>query len=75
MDDTTFTFSRKVLDRANTIEFSDVDLSNLFGESDNEYIEALNISNHFLKTNYLKTIDIEEEYREYAKEINKKIIE
>lgn len=72
MDDTTFTFSRKVLDRANTIEFSDVDLSNLFGESDNEYIEALNISNHFLKTNYLKTIDIEEEYREYAKEINKK---
>ncbi|GAA0711514.1 hypothetical protein GCM10008904_23980 [Paraclostridium ghonii] len=75
MDDTTFTFSRKVLDRANTIEFSDVDLENLFGESDNEDVEALNISNYFLKTNYLKTIDIEEEYREYAKEVNKKIIE
>ena len=26
MDDTTFQFSRKVLDRANTIEFSEVDL-------------------------------------------------
>lgn len=75
MDDTTFTFSRKVLDRANTIEFSDVDLENLFGDSGNENIETLNINNHFLKTNYLKTIDIEEEYREYAKEINKKIIE
>lgn len=75
MDDTTFTFSRKVLDRANTIEFSDVNLENLFGDSDNENTETLNINNHFLKTNYLKTIDIEEEYREYAKEVNKKIIE
>lgn len=33
MDDTTFQFSRKVLDRANTIEFSDVDLDNLFFET------------------------------------------
>ena len=74
MDDTTFQFSRKVLDRANTIEFSDVDLDNLFFEN-NEEIEALNISNDFLKTTYLKTMDIELEYREYAKEVNKKIIE
>ncbi len=74
MDDTTFQFSRKVLDRANTIEFSDVDLDNLFFEN-NEEIEALNISNDFLKTTYLKTMDIELEYRDYAKEVNKKIIE
>lgn len=74
MDDTTFQFSRKVLDRANTIEFSDVDLDNLFFET-NEEVESLNVSNDFLKTTYLKTMDIEEEYRDYAKEINKKIIE
>ena len=74
MDDTTFQLSRKVLDRANTIEFSDVDLDNLFFEN-NEEIEALNISNDFLKTTYLKTMDIELEYRDYAKEVNKKIIE
>lgn len=74
MDDTTFQFSRKVLDRANTIEFSDVDLDNLFFES-NEEVESLNVSNDFLKTTYLKTMDIEEEYRDYAKEVNKKIIE
>ena len=74
MDDSTFQFSRKVLDRANTIEFSDVDLDNLFFEN-NEEVESLNVSNNFLKTTYLKTMDIEEEYREYAKEINKKIIE
>lgn len=74
MDDTTFQFSRKVLDRANTIEFSDVDLDNLFFEV-NEKVESLNVSNDFLKTTYLKTMDIELEYREYAKEVNKKIIE
>ena len=75
MDDTTFTFSRKVLDRANTIEFSDVDLESLFTDDNEEYIEPLNINNSFLKTTYLKTIDIEEDYREYAKEINNKIID
>ena len=74
MDDTTFQFSRKVLDRANTIEFSDVDLDNLFFES-NEEVESLKLSNDFLKTTYLKTMDIELEYRDYAKEVNKKIIE
>lgn len=75
MDDTTFQFSRKVLDRANTIEFSDVDLDNLFFENNEEKVESLNVSNDFLKTTYLKTMDIELEYREYAKEVNKKIIE
>lgn len=75
MDDTTFQFSRKVLDRANTIEFSDVDLENLFLEETQGEQEALQVDNNFLKTNYLKTIDIEQEHREYAKTINQKIIE
>lgn len=76
MDDTTFQFSRKVLDRANTIEFSDVNLENLFeNETEEEVEEISDVYNDFLKSNYLKTIDIEEEYRGYAKDINKKIIE
>ena len=75
MDDTTFQFSRKVLDRANTIEFSDVDLENLFGEITYEDIEPLDVSNEFLKTTYLKTLHIEEDHREYAKIINKKIVQ
>lgn len=75
MDETTFTFSRKVLDRANTIEFSDVYLESLFTNKNKEIIGSLNINNSFLKTNYLKADDIEEEYREYALEVNKKIIE
>lgn len=75
MDDTTFQFSRKVLDRANTIEFSDVDLENLFIDTIEEKIEPILANNDFLKTTYLKTTDIEEEHREYARIINKKIIE
>lgn len=75
MDDSTFQFSRKVLDRANTIEFSDVDLTNLFGELDDEEMDFIDLDNSFLKTTYLKTTDIEEEYRDYAKDINNKIID
>lgn len=52
MDETTFPFSRKVLDRANTIEFSYVDLMPIINE-DNESYSALNLDNSFLKTEYL----------------------
>lgn len=52
MDETTFPFSRKVLDRANTIEFSYVDIIPNFEASDTE-INALNLNNDFLKTEYL----------------------
>ena len=51
MDETTFPFSRKVLDRANTIEFSYVDL--MPGEFAEESASALDLPNSFLKTQYL----------------------
>ena len=63
MDETTFPFSRKVLDRANTIEFSYVDLDNPeFGDLAKPDPEKL--SNSFLKTEYLflKQCVAEEEY-------------
>lgn len=52
MDETTFPFSRKVLDRANTIEFSYVDLIPDFFKllSDTEPIK---VNNEFLKSDYL----------------------
>ena len=53
MDETTFPFSRKVLDRANTIEFSYVDLIPNFDEFPREVPQAMNLSNAFLKTEYL----------------------
>ena len=52
MDETTFPFSRKVLDRANTIEFSYVDLMPNFDQAPDD-IQAMDLSNAFLKTEYL----------------------
>lgn len=52
MDETTFSFSKKVLDRANTIEFSYVDLVPDFSEALEE-AEAQNCKNDFLKTDYI----------------------
>lgn len=52
MDETTFPFSKKVLDRANTIEFNYVELLPDFDTADSEQ-EALNVPNSFLKTEYL----------------------
>ena len=55
MDDTTFSFSTKVLDRANTIEFSEVDLETLdflTGEA-----ETLVVDNSLLKAKFLNIKD------------------
>lgn len=51
MDETTFPFSKKVLDRANTIEFSKVDLipQNISSGEPEKVIS----DNSFLKTNYI----------------------
>ena len=74
MDDTTFAFSRKVLDRVNTIEFSDVRLDILdFDFEDN--IENMNLDNSWFKTSYLSIKDAIKADREYVKKVNKEIIE
>ncbi len=77
MDETTFPFSKKVLDRANTIEFSYVDLEPQFGLEQN--VSELNLSNQFLKTKYLllkqckEEIDAVAQYCEELIRINDKL--
>ncbi|MGO5136807.1 McrB family protein [Clostridium butyricum] len=66
MDQTTFPFSKKVLDRANTIEFNKVDLSYSFDDeedtteyqSDNDKCRVYH--NNFLKSEFLKIKDCKE---------------
>lgn len=66
MDETTFPFSKKVLDRANTIEFNKVDLSYTFDDeeytteyqSDNDKCRVYH--NNFLKSEFLKIKDCKE---------------
>ena len=53
MDETTFPFSRKVLDRANTIEFSYVDMMPVFDESTENQLQTMDLQNAFLKSEYL----------------------
>ena len=52
MDETTFPFSKKVLDRANTIEFSYVDLQPSFDGADGSESPIM-LSNDYLRTEYL----------------------
>lgn len=59
MDETTFPFSKKVLDRANTIEFSYVDLMpQLMLEEDSP--APIKAANDFLKTKYLLLVQCKE---------------
>lgn len=71
MDETTFPFSRKVLDRANTIEFSYVDLMPKVTRKV-ALTSAQRLSNSFLKTEYLllaQCLDEMETVEEYCSEL------
>jgi len=71
MDETTFPFSKKVLDRANTIEFSYVDLIPEFSE-DIDALQPLDVDNDFLKTEYLilkQCADEQDAVQEYCLEL------
>ena len=73
MDETTFPFSRKVLDRANTIEFSFVDLMPPT-ESEPATTKPLDLENDFLKAEYLvlaQCADQQEAVNAYCVELQK----
>lgn len=70
MDETTFPFSKKVLDRANTIEFNKVSLGYNFENAFLEEVEPRVYHNDFLKSQYLKISECKDE-----KEIAIKTIE
>ncbi|ELK47859.1 DUF3578 domain-containing protein [Bacillus sp. SB49] len=58
MDETTHPFSKKVLDRANTIECNDVHLDNLaFLDEQQEFVNPITLTNERLKSNYLRLKD------------------
>lgn len=71
MDESTFPFSKKVLDRANTIEFNEVDISIApdFWEQNNENKTPINVSNSDLRSKYLLPIDISSDEHEQAEKI------
>lgn len=68
MDETTHPFSRKVLDRANSIELNQVDLD-WINESLGKIEKLEDVNNDFLKAKYLRFQDLPENEKEYCKEI------
>ncbi len=74
MDETTHPFSKKVLDRANTIEFQDVELDGWLRVSTDltheEAVQMPTISNEFLRSDYLQLVDLQ-----YAPEQNQELLQ
>ena len=64
MDETTFPFSKKVLDRANTIEFSYVDLLSMPSFS-TATADKIVVTNEFLVSKYITLNDCDAADREY----------
>ena len=64
MDETTFPFSKKVLDRANTIEFSYVDLLSMPSFS-TATADKIIVTNEFLVSKYITLNDCDAADREY----------
>jgi len=74
MDETTFQFSKKVLDRANTIELSDVDLNYDFEEELPGKLQITPIHNEVLRSQYLLLKECGA-YKEVAREIISWLVE
>jgi len=57
MDETTHPFSKKVLDRANTIEFNEIKLDE-YPSLSTEEAKVIPAPNDFLRSNYLQLVDV-----------------
>lgn len=69
MDETTFPFSKKVLDRANTIEFNTVDMMPPADSFDAE-AAPIEVNNDFLKSEYLRLSQcMNEENRNFVESV------
>lgn len=75
MDETTHPFSKKVLDRANTIEFNYINLLQLPNEVSEESSVPVSVSNSFLRSDYLQIIDAIGEYRDIISEETQRLAE
>lgn len=76
MDETTHPFSKKVLDRANTIEFNEIELM-AYQENINSNLDAEGIfpENDFLRPQFLSLKDTLPEYKSLVDEITTKLVE
>jgi hypothetical protein len=74
MDETTFPFSKKVLDRANTIEFNRVELNNFTFLENDVKMEPLVINNSKIKGTFLHLKDAYQENLELVHVVSKELL-
>lgn len=74
MDETTHPFSKKVLDRANSIEFNDIHLTAFdMLEQDGVDAEPMGLSNAYFKSSYLYLKDVYEHYPELVRDASEQL--
>ncbi|BBH22491.1 hypothetical protein Back11_38360 [Paenibacillus baekrokdamisoli] len=73
MDETTHPFSKKVLDRANTIEFNYINLEQFPGGLTNE-TATVRTTNPFLRSEYLQLIDAYDRNQELVQKVTAKLV-
>lgn len=73
MDETTFPFSKKVLDRTNAIEFNEVNLNFSFDEVKSKDISSKTYDNSLLKSEFIKLYDCRD-YKEIATNVIDRLI-
>ncbi|MDE5414176.1 AAA family ATPase [Alkalihalobacillus sp. MEB203] len=74
MDETTYPFSKKVLDRANTIEFNRVKLDYLRFLTDTEEIDSVTIHNEAFETKYLHLKDVYTQQAKLVEDVTEEIV-
>lgn len=75
MDETTHPFSKKVLDRANTIEFNEIDLNDLSFLGDSVSVEPIQLSNSSIEASFTQLKDCYETNEDIIKEVSKGLTE
>lgn len=74
MDETTHPFSKKVLDRANTIEFNQVRLDHFSFLSSTDPVEPLSLRSGQLVSHYLQIQDIYDQHRELVERATAELV-
>ncbi|GAE94680.1 5-methylcytosine-specific restriction related enzyme [Gracilibacillus boraciitolerans JCM 21714] len=74
MDETTHPFSKKVLDRANTIEFNRVELGYLDFLQELEEMDPIKLDQKSLEANYLHLKEVYDENSDLVKQVTKELV-
>lgn len=73
MDETTHPFSKKVLDRANTIEFNEIHLANFSFLTNKEAVESIQLANSSIEASYVQLKDCYEKNEEIIRHVSNEL--